>query len=101
VDVAEDDDRGLRRERVEDSGRAVGRQQHVRLIDRLPSGDRGAVEHHAFVEEIFGDRADMMRQMLPLAARIGEAEIDVFGVVLLDHLQDFFRIAHRTIPFAG
>src|SRR6185437_5912220 len=33
---------------------------------------------------------------LPLAARIGEAEIDVFHVVILDHLHDVFSCGHRT-----
>jgi hypothetical protein len=43
----------------------------------------------------------MMGQVLPLAARIGKPEIDVFDVVLLDHIENFFGIGHRTIPFAG
>ena len=38
---------------------------------------------------------DVMGQMLPLAARIGEAEVDVFDVVLLDHIENFLRIGHR------
>ena len=32
--------------------------------------------------------------VLPLAARIGETEIDVFHVVVLDHLQDIFGRRH-------
>jgi hypothetical protein len=39
--------------------------------------------------------------MLPFAARVGEPEIDVFGVVLLDHIEDFLGIGHRTVPFEG
>ena len=35
---------------------------------------------------------DVMRQVLPLAARIGEAEVDVFDVVLLDHIHDFLDV---------
>src|SRR5215469_3949274 len=38
----------------------------------------------------------MMRQMLPLAARIGEAEVDIFDVVLPDHLHDFFGVGHSV-----
>ncbi len=99
VHVAEDDERGLRRERIEHRGGAVGHQHHVAFVDRLPAGDRRAVEHHAVGQEILGDRADMMGQVLPLAARIGEAEIDVFDVVLLDHIENFLvAIGHRTFP---
>jgi hypothetical protein len=41
-----------------------------------------------------------MREVLPLAARIGEAEVDVFDVVLLDHIHYFFRVGHRSFPVA-
>jgi hypothetical protein len=40
-----------------------------------------------------------MRQMLPFAARIGEPEVDVFDVVLLDHIHDFLGIRHCNFPF--
>jgi hypothetical protein len=39
--------------------------------------------------------------VLPLAARIGESEIDVLDVVVLDHLQDFFGRAHGGIPLSS
>src|SRR5215472_3465200 len=42
----------------------------------------------------------MMRQMLPFAARIGEAEVDVFDVVLLDHFDDFFGVRHSAHSLA-
>jgi hypothetical protein len=88
VDVAEDDQLGLRREGIEHGGAAVRHQHHVALVDRLPAGDRRAVEHHAVGEEILGDRPDVMRKMLPLAARVGEAEIDILDVMLLDQRHD-------------
>ena len=50
--VAEEDDRGLRRERIEHRGFAVRHQQHVALVDRLPAGDRGAVEHDALGQHV-------------------------------------------------
>jgi len=94
VAVAEDDERGLRREGIEHRGLAVGHEQHVALVDHLPAGDRGAVEHHAARQEVLGDGADVVRQMLPFAARIGEAEIDELDVVLLDHRHDFLNVGH-------
>jgi len=45
------------------------------------------------------NESDMMGQVLPLAARIGEAEIDVFDVVLLDQIHDFLGIRHCDFPF--
>ena len=44
------------------------------------------------VEQVLVDVATVVRQMLPLAARIGEAEIDVLHVLVLDHLQNFFHV---------
>jgi hypothetical protein len=37
--------------------------------------------------------------VLPLAARIGEAEVNELDVVLLDHVEDFFRVGHLKLPF--
>src|SRR5216683_2613064 len=49
VHVAENHQLGLRREGIEHGGGAIRLQQHVALVDRLPAGDRRAVEHHALV----------------------------------------------------
>ncbi len=96
VHVAKDDQRGLRRKRVQHRGRAIRHQHHVGIVDRLPPGDRRAVEHHPLVQKILADRAHVMRQMLPLAARIGEAEVDILDLVLLDQLHYLPRIRHRS-----
>jgi len=37
--------------------------------------------------------------MLPLAARIGEPEVDIFDVVLLDQIHNLLGIRHRYFPF--
>ena len=75
-------------------GRRIRHQAHVGLVDRLPAGDRRAVEHLAFGERLLFDHRDVEGDVLPLAARIGETEIDVFHVVVLDHLQDVFGGRH-------
>src|SRR5215470_9547461 len=68
----------------------------------LPAGDRGAVEHLAFREGIFLDDADVECNVLPLAARVGEAKIRIFDVVVLDELQDILGGRHRiSSPFSG
>jgi len=63
-------------------------------VDRLPAGDRGAVEHDALAERILVDRRDIGGDVLPLAAWIGETEVDVFHVVVLDHFQSVFGGRH-------
>ena len=43
------------------------------------------------VEEILVDHRQVEGDVLPLAARIGEAQIDVFDLLVLDQLQDALR----------
>ena len=94
--VADDRQRGLGEERIDAGGRRIRHQVHVGLVDRLPAGDRGAVEHRAFGEGLLVDHADVEGDVLPLAARVGEAEVDVFDVVVLDRLQDIFSGLHGS-----
>ena len=46
----------LREERIDHRRVAVGHQLHVGLVDRLPAGDRGAVEHDAVGEGVLVHR---------------------------------------------
>ena len=71
------------KERVHVGRPGVGHQFHVRLVDRLPAGDRRAVEHEAFVEEILVDLVRHDRHVLQLAARVGETDVDVFDILVL------------------
>jgi hypothetical protein len=77
---------GLFEERVDVGGVRVRHQQHVRGFDALPAGDRRAVEGVARVELVFVERATRHRDVLFLAAGIGEAEINELDFVVLDHL---------------
>ncbi|MGY3420852.1 hypothetical protein ACVWZW_001327 [Bradyrhizobium sp. F1.13.4] len=96
--VAGDDHGGLGEERIDRRGHRIGHKAHVGLVDRLPAGDRGAVEHRSLSENVFIDHADVEGDVLPLAARIGEAQVDVFDVVVLDRFQDVFGGLH-AYPF--
>ncbi len=96
--VTEDDQLGLGGERVENGGRQVRLQDHVGLVDALPAGDRRTVEHDAFAQQVLVDGHDMLGGVLPLAARIGEAEIDVFDVVFLDEFEDLLDVGHGGFP---
>ena len=96
VDVAEDVQHRLRRERVQHGGRGVRHQGHVGFVDRLPAGDRGTVEHDAIGEGLFLDGADVLRGMVHLAARVGEAKVDVLDVVFLDQVEDLADVRHAS-----
>ena len=96
--VAEHDQRGLRGKGIEDGGVRVRHEAHVGLGDVLPAGDGRAVEHDAGGDQVLIDRLHRLRRVLPLAARVGEAEIDVFDVVLLDEIENFGCVGHGWIP---
>ena len=56
------------------------------FIDRFPASDRRAVEHKALFEEIFVNLIGHDCDVLQLAARVGEPDVDVFRVFVLDQL---------------
>ena len=87
-DVAGDVERRLVHERVEDRGRRVGHQQHVGGLDALPAGDRRAVERVAGLELVGIEVLGGHRDVLLLAAGVGETEVDELDLGLLDHLED-------------
>jgi hypothetical protein len=88
------DDRAMQAQRLfgverVDIGRCgVGHQLHVGGFDRLPAGDRRAVEHEAFFEEVLVDLIGHDGHVLQLAARVGEADVDIGDVLVLDRLQN-------------
>ena len=95
-DVAEQDQARLGGERIHHRGVGVRHQDHVGLVDRLPAGDRGAVEHDAVAEHLLLDGGDVLRGVLPLAARIGEPQVHVFHGMLGEHLQHLANAAVRA-----
>ncbi len=96
--VAHDRERGFREERIDARGRRVGHQVHIGLVDRLPAGDRRAVEHHAFSESVFFEHRDVEGDMLPLAARVGETAVDVLNVFVLHQFEDILSGRHLNLP---
>jgi hypothetical protein len=66
------------------AGGRVRHQDHVGLVDALPAGDRRAVEHLAVDEELLVDVLGRHRDVLFLAARIGEPKVGVLDLLLLD-----------------
>ena len=95
-DVAMDAERLFGIERVDVGRLGVGQELHVGLVDRLPAGDRGAVEHEALVEEILVDEIGHHGHMLEPAARVGEADVDVFDILGLHQFQNLL-LAHLCV----
>ncbi|EAP77703.1 hypothetical protein ISM_05400 [Roseovarius nubinhibens ISM] len=74
----------------------VDHQLHVGGFDAFPASDRRAVEHKAFLEEVFVHLVGHQRHVLKLAARVGETNVDIFDVLVLDHLEQV-SCAHNKI----
>ena len=87
-DVAGDVDGRLVHEGIDDGRVRIRHQQHVGGLDALPSGDRRAVERVARLELVDAEVLRRHRDVLLLAARVGETEIDELDVLLLEHLED-------------
>ncbi len=85
-------------------GRGVRHRDHVRLLDRVEAGDRGAVEAHAAVEGVL-ELGGVDREALELAEDVGEPEPHEADVVFLDDLDDVCRarglICHSGSPWLG
>ena len=92
--VAADDHGGRREEGVHASGRGVRHEDHVGFVDRLPASDRRTVEHRAFREDFLVNERNVERDVLPLSARIGEAEVHILDVIILDRLEDVLGGLH-------
>ena len=75
--------------------RRIGDKCHVGFVDRLPARDRRSVELKPVLEHIVVDGRYMLRYVLKLATRVGEAKIDVFNVVLLNQRKDVRCISHE------
>ena len=81
--VAEDCQRALGEERIEHRRIRVRHQFHVRLVDRLPAGNRRAVEHDAVGEGLLVHDLGVHRDVLHLPPRVGEAEVDELNFLVL------------------
>ena len=72
---------GAPRQHVERLG--VGHRDHVRLLDRIEAGDRGAVESHPALERV-RELGRVDRECLELAEDVGEPQADEANVALAD-----------------
>ncbi len=88
-DVADDDQRRLFGERVQNGSAVIGHEDHVGGFDAFPAGNRGAVEHLAVFEEVIIDITCRHGDVLLLALGIGEAQVYPLHVMLVDQLHRF------------
>ena len=51
------------------------------------------------LSEVLIDQIDDQRHVLQFAARIGEADVDVFDVFGLHQFESFLDLAHCNLPF--
>ena len=72
-DVADQHQRRMLEERVDERRLRVGHHQHVALVDRLPAADRGAVEAVARPRTSPRRGPDRVRAVLPAARPVREA----------------------------
>jgi hypothetical protein len=100
-DIAHQDQHRRRAERVDIGGAEVRLQNHVALVDRLPAGDRRAVEHEAIGQHVLVDRARDHGEMLPLALGVGEPEVHPFDLIVGDLLQHLARVRCHFLPLAN
>ncbi len=71
-------------EGIENGGVGLRHQDHVRLVDALPAGNRRAVEHLAVLEQIVVDGVGRHGHVLFFAFRVRETKIDKLDLFLLD-----------------
>jgi len=95
--VAGDDQRGLLAKRVHVRGGRVGHQQHVRGLDALPAGDRRTVEGVARRDLVLVEHLRRHRDVLLLAAGVGEAKIDELHFVVGNQLHHVFDGGHAGV----
>jgi len=96
-DVAAENQRRLLAERIHHRGRRIRHQLHVGRLNAFPAGDRRSVERVAIGELVLVEGGDRHGDVLLLAARVGEAEIDEFHFVVRDLLHDVFGGSHSVL----
>src|SRR5699024_6213127 len=69
----------------------VGQEHHVRLVDRLEPTDRGTVEREPLLDHVLIEGRCGDREVLLGPRHVGEPDVDVLDVLVLDELDDFAR----------
>ena len=73
---------------VDPGGVRVRHHRHIRLVDRLPAADRGAVKGQSFREALLLHQIGVDGEVLPFAVQISELQVDQFDALVLDQAKD-------------
>ncbi len=85
--VADDHQGGRGGERDHLGRRRIGHKGHVGFVDRLPAGNGRTIKHNAVSKRGLVDHRGVVGHITPLAAGVGETEVDILDSVLLDKLK--------------
>lgn len=95
-DVGENRQRGGVVNRVDDGGRDVGHEQHVRLVDGLETANGRAVEANAVSEEVLGEGGfRRVSQVLQIAEKSDEFKVNELNARFLGHCDDRLNVCHE------
>ena len=86
ADVADHHQRLARHERIDEAGRGNRLDQHVRLVDGLPTADAGAVKPQSGLEVILRELARRNRKVLPQTGKVHEPHVDHLHAFVRDQL---------------
>ena len=86
ADVADHDQRLAGQERIDETGLGNRLDQHVRLVDRLPTADAGAVKPQSSFEVILREFARRDRKVLPQTGEVHETDVDHLHAFIRDQL---------------
>src|SRR5262249_47870968 len=87
-DVANQNQRRRRRERIEEGRGRIWDDQHVAFLDLLKPPYGRAIEADALLESIRADGARWDGKMLPDARQVGKSQIDHLSFLVLDRFED-------------
>src|SRR5882757_9943325 len=82
-DVADQEQRLVRKARIDGCGVRVGDEQHVALVDCLEAANARAVESKSLRKAVDAQLAQRQAEVLPRAGEIDEADVNHFDALSL------------------
>src|SRR5579864_132761 len=73
----------------------VGLEQHVAFVNARPGANRGAVNPEARFERRLRQLVNRIRDVVPEAGNIGEAQVENLGVVLAGKIENGLGVRHK------
>src|SRR5262249_48590436 len=86
---ADERERRLAGERVEECRLRDRLDEHVRLVDRLPAADTGSIEPQALFERALVEILGRDGEVLPLTGEVHEPEVNGLDFLFTNECQNF------------